>query len=97
MTVRNGLHRVEYNIKTCSVKPSLIEWESETENWKTEISMGFKWSLTGIFSVLRLKSTNIILSTFYEETKNKTAFNKTAWNTLVWMESENLDLNEKVI
>ena len=49
------------------VKLGLTKWISETENWKTEISIGFKYSQNGIFHMLHLKSENIGLSTYYRE------------------------------
>ena len=36
------------------------------ENWKTEFSIGFKYSQTCVFIGLNLESTNIGLSSFYE-------------------------------
>ena len=31
-----------YTSKICLVRPGLSEWKSQTENWKTEFSIGFK-------------------------------------------------------
>ena len=44
----------------------LTEWKSETENWKTEFSIGLKYLQTCVFNGLNLESTNIGLSSFYE-------------------------------
>lgn len=60
--------------KTCLMKAGLTELKSETENWKTDLSLGFKQSITFNFNVLNFKSTDISLSSLYSVKQKTTAY-----------------------
>ena len=60
--------------RTCLMKAGLTELKSETENWKTDLSLGFKKSITFNFNVLNFKSTDIGLSSLYRVKQKTTAY-----------------------
>ena len=56
------------------MKAGLTELKSETENWKTDLSLRFKQSITFNFNVLNFKSTDIGLSSLYRVKQKTTAY-----------------------
>ena len=55
------------------MKAGLTELKSEAENWKTDLSLGFKQSITFNFNVLNFKSKDIGLSSLYRVKQKTTA------------------------
>ena len=61
-------------------QPSLTKWKSETDDWKTEFSKGFKYSLSFLFNMLNSTSKNIYLSSFDDWNTFKPCLTKQLWN-----------------